>query len=131
MKGSERKKRRDVLDRVLSLPTWVWITLIALLVVFDTVRRYAFDGGCLFRDLTGIPCPACGMSRALSALVRFDIAKALEYHPVFWAFPIACVSAVLCALDKKRRRAWAICFAACAVIFIACWIVRLATGTAV
>ncbi len=130
-KNSENGKRRGFLDRLLSLPTWVWVTLIALLAVVDMVRRYAFGGVCLMRELTNVPCPACGMSRALLSLLRLDIAAAFEYHPVFWVFPIACLSAVLCAFDGKRRKAWAICFAVCTAIFLGCWVIRIATGTAV
>lgn len=128
---NEDKNRRGIVERLVSLPSGVWITVAVALAVLGIVRRYVFNSGCLMRELIKVPCPACGMSRALLALVRLDIAKAFEYHPVFWVFPIACLSAVLCALDKKRRRAWTVCFIACAAIFIACWVIRLATGTAV
>lgn len=113
------------------LPTWFWITLAVLLAIFGAVRRYAFGGECLLRELTGVPCPACGMSRALFSLVRLDISAAFRYHPVFWVFPIACFCAVMCAVSEKKRKLWVACFIACAVIFLLCWVIRLATGTAV
>lgn len=40
--------------------------------------------GCIFHWLTGISCPACGMTRAIICLLRFDITGAFYYHPLFW-----------------------------------------------
>jgi len=38
--------------------------------------------GCLFRAVTGIPCPTCGGTRALLALARLDIPAALAWNPL-------------------------------------------------
>jgi hypothetical protein len=44
--------------------------------------------GCPFRNLTGIPCPGCGMSRAWTAFFRLDVVTAFDYHPMFWGVPV-------------------------------------------
>lgn len=44
--------------------------------------------GCLFRNITGIPCPGCGMSRAWLAALRLDLITAFRYHPMFWSVPV-------------------------------------------
>ena len=44
--------------------------------------------GCPFRNLTGIPCPGCGMTRAWFAFLRLDILTAFHYHPMFWSVPV-------------------------------------------
>jgi hypothetical protein len=44
--------------------------------------------GCPFRNLTGIPCPGCGMSRAWLAALRLEWGLAFDYHPMFWAVPV-------------------------------------------
>ncbi len=36
---------------------------------------------CLFRALSGLPCPGCGLTRALVALLHGDLAAAFVYHP--------------------------------------------------
>lgn len=36
--------------------------------------------GCPIRHLTGIPCPACGMTRSWIAITQGNLPKALEYH---------------------------------------------------
>ena len=44
--------------------------------------------GCLIRELTGIPCPGCGMSRAWFAALRLDLGAAFSLHPMFWSVPV-------------------------------------------
>lgn len=36
---------------------------------------------CPLRTTTGIPCPFCGMTRAVTAAVRGDLAASLRYNP--------------------------------------------------
>ena len=38
--------------------------------------------GCPFKDLTGIPCPTCGGTRALAALGRLDLQEAILCNPM-------------------------------------------------
>lgn len=45
------------------------------------------DVGCLFRHITGIPCPGCGMTRAHLAAMRLDFQAAFWYHPL-WFLPL-------------------------------------------
>jgi hypothetical protein len=42
---------------------------------------YAFSIPCPFRDIFGIPCPTCGMSRSLISLVNLDVCSSLSYNP--------------------------------------------------
>ena len=37
---------------------------------------------CVFRRLTGIPCPGCGLTRAFQALAVGDAGSALAFHPL-------------------------------------------------
>lgn len=43
--------------------------------------------GCPLQHFTGIPCPGCGMSRALFALLRLDFGAALRCHPMIYVLP--------------------------------------------
>ena len=49
---------------------------------------YVFGVGCLFRRVTGIPCPGCGMTRAWLSLLRGDLAGMLYHHPMAPAIPV-------------------------------------------
>lgn len=51
------------------------ILLVTLVVILDI--------GCVFRTLTGIPCPGCGSTRAWLAFLRGDVITAFFYHPLF------------------------------------------------
>lgn len=42
---------------------------------------------CVFKVLFGIPCPGCGMTRALFALLRGDLAAAFKYNAVIFLMP--------------------------------------------
>jgi hypothetical protein len=56
-----------------------------LLVVLGLLYLYFYGNPfiCIFHDLTGLYSPGCGAGRALSALLRFDIAAALSYNVMF------------------------------------------------
>jgi hypothetical protein len=61
---------------------------------------------CLFRHSLGIPCPGCGLSRAMAALLQGQWDTALNFH----AFaPLVLVIILLVAMaallpDRSRRR---------------------------
>ena len=63
--------------------------LLMLLLACGLLLIVAWQGrGCPFRNLTGIPCPGCGMSRAWFAFLRLELADAFRYHPMFWSMPV-------------------------------------------
>jgi len=41
---------------------------------------------CLFRSLTGVPCPTCGTTRALMHFSRGEMAMAISENPLFVLF---------------------------------------------
>lgn len=86
--------------------------------------------------LTGIPCPGCGMTRALNALVRGDWAEAWLYHPI--SFLVATQLLVLVSWWMTRRlgllRSRSLGFAVInigvtAFALSVVWVIRLSLGT--
>ena len=57
---------------------------------------------CLVRLLFHLPCPGCGMTRALHALAHGDLANAIVFHPL--APVLAVEAAVVWALWGLRLR---------------------------
>ncbi len=37
---------------------------------------------CFFRQVTGVPCPGCGLTRGFAALSKLDFSHAIEKHPL-------------------------------------------------
>lgn len=63
----------------------IGITVGYLLFVF---LMYNLGVRCLFRMGLGIPCPGCGMTRALVSLLRLDLPGAFDYHPMVFFLPL-------------------------------------------
>ncbi|MGQ0824413.1 MAG: DUF2752 domain-containing protein [Actinomycetota bacterium] len=65
---------------------------------------------CPLRTTTGIPCPMCGMTRAVVAAAHGDVGASLRYNPVgivVLALAVALVLAPSLARARWRVRPWA------------------------
>ena len=72
------------------------LTLFLLVIKFIPVT-------CIFNQVTGIYCPACGMTRAFLSILHFDFKAAYQYNPkVIVVFPLT-VGAYLCYWIKKIK----------------------------
>jgi hypothetical protein len=60
---------------------------------------------CPFRHLTGIPCVACGGTRAVLALARGEVQAAFLWNPLVAAFAIAALAWLLYAAVVTVLRA--------------------------
>ncbi len=92
---------------------------------------------CGFKNLTGLDCPGCGMTRALTALLRGELAKALTFHPLSpiflaimttltaWAwYDLAHGSATL---ERMFERRGVVIGVGLVVLVLLTWAVRLST----
>lgn len=70
-----KKVNIDVLEA-----KWAIIFIIAYFVVL----RKLFYSTCPVVIITGLPCPACGITRAAFQLIDFDFVGALETHPFIY-----------------------------------------------
>jgi hypothetical protein len=134
-----------------------WATGLGLVALFLAFAFWdpAMAGGpdlCLFHRLTGIACPACGLTRAAAALAQGRLAESWRWHPLFgllaaeaalfwlaWGValrrartsraladtPATAAGPELTALRRLAPRA---AFAT-GVLLLLVWIVRLTTGT--
>ncbi len=91
--------------------TWGSLAMLALCAALPP------DGAgipvCLFRAMTGLPCPGCGLTRALSSLIQGHAGAAFSYHPFAFVFlPLFATLAAFNFLPQaSRRRGEALCAA--------------------
>jgi uncharacterized protein DUF2752 len=62
---------------------------------------FEFVPPCPLRTITGIPCPMCGMTRGVTALVHGDFARALLMNPASY---VAVALALLLLVQWRTRR---------------------------
>lgn len=88
---TSRDRRKEWTDLLL-----LHLTLLAavLLYMWVMVKLRIF---CPIRHFTGIPCPGCGMSRALGCLLRMDFAGSLRCNPAL----LPCLAAVLVLINRE------------------------------
>ena len=60
--------------------------------------------GCPLKELTGIPCPTCGGTRALAALARLDLKEALLCNPLVTVVWLMMPAATI--LMELKPRLW-------------------------
>lgn len=62
----------------------IFIALISLMLWAILLRFFSNLTGtiCLIRGTIGIPCPACGITRAIKSLIKLNIKDALYYQRV-------------------------------------------------
>ena len=67
-----------------------WKTKLAVTVGYLLVVSvwYLWRFPCVFQALFGIVCPGCGMTRAVLAALRLDLAAAFAYHPMVVSLPL-------------------------------------------
>lgn len=56
-------------------------------------------GLCPIKNILGVPCPACGMTRAFLQAAQFNFKAALDFHPLFWLVPLI----FILILFRKRQ----------------------------
>ncbi len=65
---------------------WLAVLLIIYFFIAYTLLDY-FDTTCIFLKFTGIPCPGCGMTRALISVLNMDIIGAIKNNIVIFFMP--------------------------------------------
>ena len=84
------------------LARWLALFVITVSFVFP-VGGLGFDL-CYLHAATGLPCPGCGMSRAISAISQGEFSAALGLNPfAFFAWPVFFVLAALTLMPSRVR----------------------------
>lgn len=91
------------------------------IILFIVISAIVLAGNsCIIKNITGLPCPSCGMTRAYLAFFKGDIKTAFFYHPLFFLVPIIFIAA---ASKKTRNRKLIFCLLI--AVFGAVYIIRM------
>ena len=91
--------------RLLFNPFATWGSLAMLALVSLLPADGAGVPVCLFRAMSGLPCPGCGLTRALSSLIQGNPAAAFSYHPfAFLVLPLFGMLALHNFLPQAARQ---------------------------
>lgn len=73
------------MKRFINLSILVFGTLFVYLAITNI-----FSFKCIFKDLFGIRCPGCGLTRSFISILNFDFISAIKYNflgiPIFISF---------------------------------------------
>ena len=86
---------------------------------------------CPFLCFFGVPCPGCGMTRALIAAAGLDFKAAFYYHPLFLVVIIAAIYMVLKLLGRisVSKKTENNLLKAMSLLFITVYIIRILAGS--
>ena len=77
------------MKRFINLSILVFGTLFVYLAITNI-----FSFKCIFKDLFGIRCPGCGLTRSFISILNFDFISAIKYNflgiPIFISFMLIC-----------------------------------------
>lgn len=59
---------------------------------------------CFFAKITGRPCPGCGMTRAVAALLHGEWRQAMAYHPFVPGFALLGLLLLFCTFAPQGLR---------------------------
>ena len=79
----------------------------ALLAAAVALLTLAFGYRCPFQLIAGIPCPTCGITRAVRLALHGDLAAATRLHPLVWiAVPVVALFASVELIGYARTATW-------------------------
>ena len=112
-----------------------WMRWVIGLGGFGALVAFTDDDGpvlCPFRACTGMACPGCGLTRAITHAARGDLAGSFRLHPL--ALPLVALLGLVLVLRRSPRHRpridrWAAPTAlATALVLVAVWLLRWRMG---
>ncbi len=99
----------------------IFIVLISIAIWIILLKLFSNCTGtiCLIRGTIGVPCPTCGMTRAIKSFIRLNIEDALYYNPLFF------MPFILILVSIFKRKYIKVTATICAITLIIVYIFRM------
>lgn len=116
------------------IPPWavvvvfIYLILVGLYEWMASTMQVEAVSTCLFRRITGQPCPTCGTTRMVLALSNGEVHQAIRHNPlmffllvlaVVWLLARTCGIRRVNLADTRRAKAIAVCVVA--GLFVGNW----------
>ncbi len=115
-----RAEFKLILKTFFSKKTVVLLLIAAYFIIAYSLLNY-FNISCVFLEITGIPCPGCGMTRAFLSLVTMDFYQAIKHNVVIFFMPYVFIYLIF----ELKHRVYDILLITIAVIAIVNWIIKI------
>lgn len=102
------------------------VTLVLLLFV---CVLYLLKTTCPIKEILGIECLGCGMTRATLSALRLDFKTAFAYHRMFWSTPLLYLFFLLDGRLFEQKWLNTIVLICIFAGFVANWMINLLTIT--
>jgi hypothetical protein len=102
----------------------ILLAITLLLVIPEHFIYHGHASFCMFKALTGIECPLCGMTRASCDLLHFRLVSAIHFNPVSIFLPVLLLTEILNdvypghLLKRTRRVILILFFVGLGILFI-------------
>lgn len=108
-----------------ALPQWKEKLLFTIVYVSVLLVFRWFQVPCFWLSLFHLPCPGCGMSRAVIAAMQLDFGAAFRLHPMFWSVPILYLFYLYSGELFRNKMANRVTLTAIAIGFVIQWILKI------
>ena len=128
-KTKKLNKTSRFLSSLFSKRTARLFIFVLLFGIYSVTATLLLGHACPINLIFGVPCPGCGLTRAVLLFLRGDFAGAFAMHPLFVVLPLAaalCFAAFLCPRFERSRVFIALC-ALIVAAFIGVYIYRMVT----
>lgn len=98
------------------------------LLIYYIVVRMVFHGFCPMVILTGLPCPGCGLTRAVWFLLSGQFVRSFTLHPLgaFWLAAVLWFAVDRYCLGKKITRNLAVAVICICIATVCLYVYRMA-----
>ncbi len=107
--GDTAHGQRPLYDVIVN-PLSLWAAPAALILTFVMPPDGLPVTLCWFHNVTGLPCPGCGLTRSLASVSHGHLGEAFRYHPfgpLIYAMAVGLTAAALAGEARRARlRAW-------------------------